>query len=85
MTRAIVGVGALHHLLMLGSVSSVSVGCSKGEILPSDHVCKACFQSVEMLLKVESSANNILGLKSISFDNTSELLHADESILLHLY
>ena len=30
------------------------------ELLPSDCVCKACFQSVEKLLKVESSSSSIL-------------------------
>ena len=37
-----------------------SVGGSKTELLPSDCVCKACFQSVEKLLKVESSSSSIL-------------------------
>ena len=37
-----------------------SVGGSKTELLPSDCVCKACFQSVEKLLKVESSFSSIL-------------------------
>ena len=53
----------------LGTSSSVdarvselfqSVGGSKTELLPSDHMCKACFQSVEKLLKVESSASSIV-------------------------
>ena len=53
----------------LGTSSSVdarvselfqSVGGSKTELLPSDRVCKACFQSVEKLLKVESSASSIV-------------------------
>jgi len=37
-----------------------SVGGSKKELLPSDYVCKVCFQSVEKLLKVESSSSSIL-------------------------
>ena len=37
-----------------------SVGGSKTELLPSDCVCKACFQSVENLLKVESSSSSTL-------------------------
>ena len=37
-----------------------SVGGSKTELLPSDCVCKACFQSVEKLLKVESSSSTTL-------------------------
>ena len=37
-----------------------SVGGSKTELLPSDRMCKACFQSVEKLLKVESSSSSIL-------------------------
>ena len=37
-----------------------SVGGSKTELLPSDCVWKACFQSVEKLLKVESSSSSIL-------------------------
>ena len=37
-----------------------SVGYSKLAILPSDRVCKACFLSVEKLLKAESSASSIL-------------------------
>ena len=37
-----------------------SVGGSKTELLPSDRMCKACFQSVGKLLKVESSASSIL-------------------------
>jgi len=37
-----------------------SVGSSKTELLPSDCLCKACFQSVEKLLKVESSSSSIL-------------------------
>ena len=37
-----------------------SVGGSKTELLPSDCVCKACFQSVEKLLKLESSSSSIL-------------------------
>ena len=81
MTRAIIGIWALHHLWMLGSASCVSVGGSKGEILPSDRVSKACFQSIEMLLNLESSAGSILNmLKSRSFDNTL-LLHAGDSVL----
>ena len=80
-TRAIIGIWALHHLWMLGSASCVSVGGSKGEILPSDRVSKACFQSIEMLLNLESSAGSILNmLKSRSFDNTL-LLHAGDSVL----
>ena len=59
-TRVIVGIWALHHLWMLESASCVSVGGSKGEILPSDHVSKACFQSMEMLLNLESSAGSII-------------------------
>ena len=51
----------------------VSVGCSKGEILPSDRVSKACFQNIEMLLKLESSTVN-----SKSF---WQHLHAGESVL----
>ena len=73
-TRAIVGIWALHHLWILGSASCVSVGCSKEEILPSHSVSKACFQTIEMLLKLESSAGSILNtLKSRS--------HAGESVL----
>ena len=80
-TCAIVGIWALHHLWMLGSASCVSVGGSKGEILPSDRVSKACFQSMEMLLNLESSAGSILNmLKSRRFDNTL-LLHAGDSVL----
>lgn len=37
-----------------------SVGCSRGECLQSNSVCKACFQKVEKLLKLESSLSSIL-------------------------
>ena len=77
-TRAIVVIWALHHLWMLESASCVSVGGSKGEILPSDRVSKA---TMEMLLNLESSSSSILNmLKSRSFDNTL-LLHAGDSVL----
>ena len=36
-----------------------NVGGNKTELLPSDRVCKACFQSVHKLLKVETSAGGI--------------------------
>jgi len=40
---------------------SVGLGQQNGiSSLPSDCVCKACFQSVEKLLKVESSSSSIL-------------------------
>ena len=43
-----------------------SVGGSKTELLPSDRMCKACFQSVEKLLKVESSASSIVNMLKAS-------------------
>ena len=58
-----------HNRQRLGTLPSVdarvselfqSVGGSKMELLPSDRVYKACFQSVEKLLKVESNASSIL-------------------------
>ena len=36
-----------------------SVGCSRGESVPSNSMCKACFQKVEKLLKLESSDSSI--------------------------
>ena len=54
---------------------------AEGEILPSDRVSEACFQSMEVLLNLESSAGSIFNmLKSRSFDNTL-LLHAGNSVL----
>ena len=54
--------GTSRSLSVDASVSELfqSVGGSKTELLPSDCVCKACFQSVEKLLKVESSSSSIL-------------------------
>ena len=70
-THAIVSIWALHHLWMLGSASCVSVGCSKREILPSHRVSKACFQTIQMLLKLESSVGSILNtLKCRSLTTT---------------
>ena len=37
-----------------------SVGCSRGECPPCNVVCKACFQKVEKLLKLEDSVSSIL-------------------------
>jgi len=48
-----------------------SVGGSKTELLPSDCVCKACFQSVEKLLKVESSSSSILDALKASIQATA--------------
>ena len=36
------------------------------EVLPSDRVCKACFQGVENLLKVESNPSSILNMLNAS-------------------
>ena len=37
-----------------------SAGCSRGECPPCNVVCKACFQKVEKLLKLEDSVSSIL-------------------------
>ena len=73
--------GTSPSVWMLGSASCVSVGCSKAEILPSDRVSKACFQTIEMLLKLESSAGSIINMLKSRSLTTPLLLHAGESVL----
>jgi len=63
---AIDNIWALHHLWMLGSVSSFRVLDAAREVLPSDRVCKACFQGVENLLMVESNPSSILNMLKAS-------------------
>ena len=48
-----------------------SVGGSKTEFLPSDCVCKACYQSVEKLLKVKSGPSSILNTLNASIQALS--------------
>ena len=43
-----------------------SIGCSRSEVLPSDCVCKACFQKVDKLLKHKGSINCILKMLKAS-------------------
>ena len=63
---AIDNIWAFHHLWMLGSVSSFRVLDAAREVLPSDCVCKACFQGVENLPKVESNPSSILNMLKAS-------------------